>query len=372
MGMNPTRGTYLCLDFNSISFCFSSQGLHLSFSFCLQHNLATQKMIHIIEYLTLVLLYLPGLSQYWYWYWANIDNIEDSILVLLYLFGLSLCNLFQAILFCFGWLLHLQVELFIICHICITVIVIKYLSLLSFIISNLFFCLTWWYLLTLESSSFSFFMISCCWILISCCLSTTCTWASPQLQRGNISWRSCKTTSYLILSHLISLISSHLILSRKSHLHLLLLDPGLHLACLEPIRHLCLSLRSVHLQAEYSLMVQAEFSFNIHWWPHHLPFQYSLMIRTLVSFKASPQYHKLPSSTQSLSWHEQSPCHLKVSPELMSILIFWKKKDLFACIFCSYQKWRFVACIFCSLAFASAMVESLLASASPTTASFFT
>ena len=236
---------------------------------------------------------------------------------------------------------------------------------------------------TLESSSFSFFMISCCWILISCCLSTTCTWWCPQWKRCNLTLETspfvfvfylCLLSLSFVLekSHASYLISSYLILSWRSHLHLLLLDPGLHLACLEPIRHLCLSLRRVHLHAEYSLMVQAKFSFNIHWWPHHLPFQYSLMIRTLVSFKPSPQYHKLPSSTQSLSWHEQSPCHLKVSPELMSILIFWKKKDLFACIFCSYQKWRFVACIFCSLAFASAMVESLLASASPTTASFFT
>ena len=36
--------------------------------------------------------------------------------------------------------------------------------------------------------------------------------------------------------------------SRRSYLHLLLLDPGLHLARLKPIGHLCLSLGRVHLQ----------------------------------------------------------------------------------------------------------------------------
>ena len=40
--------------------------------------------------------------------------------------------------------------------------------------------------------------------------------------------------------------------SRRSYLHLLLLDPGLYLARLKPIGHLCLSLGRVHLW-EYSL-----------------------------------------------------------------------------------------------------------------------
>ena len=159
---------------------------------------------------------------------ANIWSIiEDLILWLLYLLGLSLCNLFQSILFCFGWLLHLHVELII----------------LSFCSAFLRFSCS---PLSRAPSPSSWSPAAGCW--------------SPAASRP--------------LAPVFSITKKK---SRRSYLHLLLLDPSLHLARLKPIGHLCLSLGRVHLR-EFSLqysqyppanMFSAIFTIsteNIEWW----------------------------------------------------------------------------------------------------------
>ena len=156
------------------------------------------------------------------------STIEDLILWLLYLLGLSLCNLFQSVFFCFGWLLHLQVEF-------IILFFISALLTLSFLVH-----------LRVELL-----------LLLHDLLLLDVDLLLP-----------------LDHLHLATITKKK---SRRSYLHLLLLDPSLHLARLKPIGHLCLSLGRVHLR-EFSLqysqyppanMFSAIFTIsteNIEWW----------------------------------------------------------------------------------------------------------